>query len=262
MENRTWSSEATILSVKDFGESNRNAILLLPETEHSSNLLDATVFGGAKSKLRGLITPYQTGTIWLYSNPIKNSHKISDFKASNYRIGLRDNLTRLWCAAFAAEFAIKVKGNIEWKLLNFFLDGISISSQEECRSAILRFLWRVIISSGLAPDTEHCIRCGYNSQHLNVSDTNVQNTQKNFFYIPYEDACVCKNCIQQNDPNLILSQESLSYLFAVKNLEPKISRNMQLSKKAYSELKQFLFLLAQSAAGSNFKTLESGSFLF
>lgn len=120
MSCRSWSSEALILSVKDFGEGHRNAVLLLPGEEHCSRILEAAVFGGPKSKMRGLVVPYQSGTVWLYSNPIKNSNKITDFKVTEYRIGLRDNLTRLWCAAFASELAVKLKGNIDWEILNFF----------------------------------------------------------------------------------------------------------------------------------------------
>lgn len=160
MANRSWSSEALVLSLKTFGEGHRNALLLLPDTEHSCKLVDAAVFGGPKSKLRSMVIPYHTGEVWIYSNPIKNSNKISDFKVSDYRIGLSDNLTRIWCAAFAAELAVKLKGNIDWQIINSFLTGIAVSSESECRTALLRFLWRVISLSGLAPDMEHCCRCG------------------------------------------------------------------------------------------------------
>ena len=131
-----------------------------PPLTRYGTLVDAAVFGGPKSKLRSMVIPYHTGEVWIYSNPIKNSNKISDFKVSDYRIGLSDNLTRIWCAAFAAELAVKLKGNIDWQIINSFLTGIAVSSESECRKALLRFLWRVISLSGLAPDMEHCCRCG------------------------------------------------------------------------------------------------------
>ena len=231
MANRSWSSEAIVLSVKNFGEGHRNAVLLLPETDHSCKLMEAAVFGGPKSRLRGLVSPYQSGTVWIYSNPAKNSHKITDFKVSDYRAGLRENLTRLWCASFAAELAIHFKGNIGWNLFNFFLTGIASSSEAGCKTALLRFLWRTVIFSGLAPDTECCCRCG----------TKTGLYAEPFFY---------------------LSKESLHYLSAIRYLPPAVSREQGLSAQAYSELKRFLFCLIQSAAGKNFKTLDSGVFLF
>lgn len=262
MQNRSWSSDALVLSVKDFGEGHRGVQLLMPATEHSCKLLEAAVFGGPKSKLRGLVVPYQSGTVWLYSNPIKNSNKITDFKVTEYRIGLRDNLTRLWCASFAAELALKLKGNIDWDILNFFLNGISISSEYQCRTALLRFLWRVILYSGIAPNVELCSRCGKKicDVHYNTIKDNFDSG--NLFYLPHEDLCVCDVCIQDYEPNIPLSKESVLYLFAVKNVLPKISRNLPVSENMYAELKQFLFFLVKSAAEENFKTLESGGFLF
>ena len=260
MQNRSWSSDALVLSVKDFGEGHRIAVLLLPESGHSCRLLDAAVFGGPKSKMRGLVVPYQSGRVWLYSNPVKNSNKINDFKVTEYRIGLRDNLTRVWCASFAAELAVKLKGNIDWDILNFFLNGLAVSSENQCRTALLRFLWRIIIFSGLAPDVESCSRC---RTKISGSECNeAQHGAERFFYLPYEDSCVCSTCLQKNEPHFNLSKESVLYLFAIKNLIPKISREMQISEKTYAELKHFLFYLVQSASDGNFKTLESGSFLF
>lgn len=254
MANRSWSSEALVLSLKTFGEGHRNALLLLPDTEHSCKLVDAAVFGGPKSKLRSMVIPYHTGEVWIYSNPIKNSNKISDFKVSDYRIGLSDNLTRIWCAAFAAELAVKLKGNIDWQIINSFLTGIAVSSESECRKALLRFLWRVISLSGLAPDMEHCCRCG-----IRISAPSYG--EKNFYFVPHEDSCVCNSCLDKHEPVFPLSGESLLYLFAVQNLIPKISRELNLSDQAYAELKEFLFYLIRLAAGSNFKTLESCDFL-
>ncbi|UTY30199.1 DNA repair protein RecO [Treponema putidum] len=268
MANRSWSSEALVLSLKTFGEGHRNALLLLPDTEHSCKLIDAALFGGPKSKLRSMVIPYHTGEVWIYSNPIKNSNKISDFKVSDYRIGLSDNLTRIWCAAFAAELAVKLKGNIDWQIINSFLTGIAISSESECRTALLRFLWRVISLSGLAPDMEHCCRCGIRISskmaetdclNKNISDSSY--AEKNSFFVPHEDSCVCSSCLYKHESAFPLSRESLLYLFAVQNLIPKISRELNLSDQGYAELKDFLFYLIRAAAGSNFKTLESCDFL-
>lgn len=122
--------------------------------------MSATLFGGARSKLRGMVAAYQSGRIWLYSNPIKNSNKITDFSVSAYRMELRESLVRSWCAAVCSEVTIKTCGTVEWRLVNAFLDGLCISDDEGCKRGLLRFLWRLLRLSGIAPDIFRCGSCG------------------------------------------------------------------------------------------------------
>ena len=91
-----------MLSVSSFSSDHRNVSLLVPQ-EHGCTIVPATLFGGARSKLRGMVSTYQSGQVWLYSNPIKNSNKITDFSVSAYRMELRESLARSWCAAVCSE---------------------------------------------------------------------------------------------------------------------------------------------------------------
>lgn len=243
MSNRNWSGSALILSLRSFGEGHRSASFLLP-SEHGCTLSEASVFGGAKSKLKGSVIPYHSGRIWIYSNPVKNSRKVTDFEVTNYRAGLRDNLTRLWAAAFASEFTEKLKGNVDWLLINSFLNGLEVSSEQECRTAVLRFIWRLISYSGIAPDPACCIRC----------ETKIKNTA---YFLPAEENFVCRHCLNAGEYFYPLSQEALKYLFSVLHLPPKVSRQTELSVQAFSELHVFLFALASNAAGSELKTLKT-----
>ncbi len=252
MSKRTFESECLVLSLRTFGEGHRSASLLLPENENGCQIVNATLYGGPKSKLRGLVVPYHSGRIWLYSNPVKNSTKISDFKVKEYRSGIRDNISRIWCASLAAELAIKLEGNIDWNLINFFLTGISKSDENQCRLALMRFLWRVIIFSGLAPDISSCSYC----------DENIDNKNKTYFYLPIENALLCKSCINKSNSAFKLSQEACQYLYATQHLAPKISRDMQITESSYAELKQFLFYLIRTTVNKPLKTLESGNFIF
>ena len=79
-----------MLSVSSFSSDHRNVSLLVPQ-EHGCIIVPATLFGGARSKLRGMVAAYQSGQVWLYSNPIKNSNKITDFSVSAYRMELRES---------------------------------------------------------------------------------------------------------------------------------------------------------------------------
>ena len=148
-----------MLSVSSFSGDHRNVSLLVPQ-EHGCTIIPATLFGGARSKLRGMVSAYQSGRVWLYSNPIKNSHKITDFSVSAYRMELRESLARSWCAAVCSEITIKTCGTVNWQLVNAFLDGLCVSDDEGCERGLLRFLWRLLQTAGVATDIFHCGACG------------------------------------------------------------------------------------------------------
>ena len=148
-----------MLSVSSFSSDHRNVSLLVPQ-EHGCTIVPATLFGGARSKLRGMVSTYQSGQVWLYSNPIKNSNKITDFSVSAYRMELRESLARSWCAAVCSEITIKTCGTVNWQLVNAFLDGLCVSDDAGCERGLLRFLWRLLRTAGVAPDIFHCGTCG------------------------------------------------------------------------------------------------------
>ncbi|ULQ60641.1 DNA repair protein RecO [Brucepastera parasyntrophica] len=201
MANRSWSTEALVLSLSSFGEIHREAILLTKD----QGLVRAALFGGAKSRFRSLVSPFHTGTVWLYSNPVKNSTKITDFDVTAYRAGIRENLVRSWCASLAVEIVSRSQGIVDWVLVNSFLDGVAVSDEAECRRALLRFLWRLLVSAGVKPDMEECLRCGENKEN------------EVLYYFPHEDGCLCSNCARPEDRHFRLSPDSCSYLFTVEH---------------------------------------------
>ncbi len=243
MSSRSLNTEALVLSVSSFTDDHRNVLLLTPQ-ELGCALVSATLFGGARSKLRGMVAAYQSGRIWLYSNPIKNSNKITDFSVSAYRIELRESLVRSWCAAVCSEVTIKTCGTVEWRLVNAFLDGLCVSDDEGCKRGLLRFLWRLLRLSGIAPDIFRCGSCG-------VSLTAA-------VYSPAEDACFCASCRRFDAASFQLSAEALSYLYAVTEKAPGYSRHLPLSSAAYGELKRFLFFLTEKMIGNPLKTFQAG----
>jgi len=212
------------------------------------------LFGGARSKLRGMAAAYQSGQVWLYSNPIKNSNKITDFSVSAYRMELRESLVRSWCAAVCSEITIKTCGTVDWRLANAFLDGLCVSDDEGCRRGLLRFLWRLLWTAGIAPDIFRCSSCG-TGLAVYTPDT-VSNVSA--LYSPAEDACFCSACRGSEAPLFSLSGESLGYLHAVTEKAPGYSRHLPLSPAAYGELKRFLFFLTEKLTGCQLKTFQIG----
>ena len=281
MSNRSWNTEALVLSVSSFNSDHRNVSLLVPQ-EHGCTIVPATLFGGARSKLRGMVAAYQSGKVWLYSNPIKNSNKITDFAVNAYRMELRESLARSWCAAVCSEITIKTCGTVNWQLVNAFLDGLCVSDDEGCERGLLRFLWRLLQTAGVAPDIFHCGFCGAEiaigagaGSSGTKSITNptgwgsggAENTSSRVFcpaeaccavYSPAEDECFCSACHSFDAHTFPLSVEAFRYLYAVTEKAPGYSRHLPLSPAAYGELRRFLFFLTEKLTGAPLKTFQTG----
>ena len=275
-----------MLSVSSFSSDHRNVSLLVPQ-EHGCTIVPATLFGGARSKLRGMVSTYQSGQVWLYSNPIKNSNKITDFSVSAYRMELRESLARSWCAAVCSEITIKTCGTVNWQLVNAFLDGLCVSDDEGCERGLLRFLWRLLQTAGVAPDIFHCGTCGAEiacsagvvtgsaeivsvaagiggSTEIAVNAeiaTNAASCPAETccaVYSPAEDECFCSSCRRFDVHTFPLSAEAFRYLYAVTEKAPGYSRHLPLSPAAYGELKRFLFFLTEKMTGAPLKTFQMG----
>ena len=274
-----------MLSVSSFSSDHRNVSLLVPQ-EHGCTIVPATLFGGARSKLRGMVSTYQSGQVWLYSNPIKNSNKITDFSVSAYRMELRESLARSWCAAVCSEITIKTCGTVNWQLVNAFLDGLCVSDDEGCERGLLRFLWRLLQTAGVAPDIFHCGTCGaeivsvgagigsrsvtnaagWGSGSVEIAATaeipaNAASCPAETccaVYSPAEDECFCSSCRRFDAHTFPLSAEAFRYLYAVTEKAPGYSRHLPLSPAAHGELKRFLFFLTEKMTGAPLKTFQMG----
>ena len=274
-----------MLSVSSFSSDHRNVSLLVPQ-EHGCTIVPATLFGGARSKLRGMVSTYQSGQVWLYSNPIKNSNKITDFSVSAYRMELRESLARSWCAAVCSEITIKTCGTVNWQLVNAFLDGLCVSDDEGCERGLLRFLWRLLQTAGVAPDIFHCGTCGAEIARRAgvvtgsaeivsvgagsggveiVADAEIPANAASCpaetccaVYSPAEDECFCSSCRRFDAHTFPLSAEAFRYLYAVTEKAPGYSRHLPLGPAAYGELKRFLFFLTEKMAGAPLKTFQMG----
>ena len=146
---RNISMPALILSVQISGENNRRVTIFSP----SEGIHFATLYGGPKSKLRSLVSPMNSGVIYLYRDEVKNQTKITDFDVKNCHLSFRENLFKTYASSLATEILIKTKcaGFPEeaWKIVNGFLDGIELSSEEESRLGLIRFLWRYLALLGV-----------------------------------------------------------------------------------------------------------------
>lgn len=234
-----------VLSLSPFGEGHREALLLTSD----QGLVRAAVFGGAKSKLRSLVSPWHSGSVWIYTDPVKKANRITDFDVRFWREGIRENLVRSWCASLCAEVVTRSHGIAEWTLINAFLDGIAVSSENECKRALLRFIWRVLMGAGIHPETSVCARCLSGGENA---------PNEILFYAPGEEACLCQRCARTEERQFPLSAQALDWLKAVETLTPAQARSVLPDSETYAQLRKFLFFLLARMVDGKLRTLESG----
>ena len=257
--NRHFRTSATILSCKIVGEQNRLVTMLTPETGICTSLL----YGGPKSKLRSLVSPYHTGTIWLYNDTAKKSSKITDFDVTNFRPSLRENLYKSWAAALCAEILIKTcaSGNEVFKIANGFLDGLNLSGEEACKVGTVRFLWRYQQELGVQCDTQFCSLCGANFNQFENEQLALYSAVNVGFLCPHCAEEIENEGIFKNDKGFFVYVEGVKYLNGVTNLSPHIARNLPLSKNTFLQLQELCFFLTNQATDGRLKTIETLKYL-
>ena len=247
---RNSSTPATILAVKQALENNRTVTLLTP----SDGIVYATLFGGPKSRLRSLASPFNCGTAWLYRDETKKSCKLTDFDVKTYHPSFNENLFKAYAASFAGEIVMKSRcgGSPEqaFYLLNGLLDGMELSDENNSRLGLVRFLWRYSSLLGVRPDTQFCCQCG-----KPLADDSV-------LYSESDNGFVCSDCIPrgsvQRADTFILSGNAVTYLQAVSVLQPREVREIVIDEPTLLELRDFCYSFIQSACSTKFLSLESG----
>lgn len=256
MAERNKKTQAIIFSLRQSGEQNRIVTAFSPEM----GIFSCILYGGPKSKLRSLVQPFNSGTIYLYCDETKKSIKISDFDATNCHISLRENLYKSCAATLACEIVMKTKcaGDNEsaFTLLKALLDGMDIVDETEARLGMLRFLWRYIGLLGIQCDVKTCASCGKFLLSENIES----------FYVDQANLFVCKDCIPYFSSEIKLSTKlipldlnALTYLAAINELTPGKVRSLLLPQDSAYRMKQFLYHLIEKASETKLETLATGS---
>lgn len=253
---------AIVFSVKPLGESNADVRLFT----QSEGMVYAVMYGGRKSRLKALVSPWNTGTAYLSRSKISAPFKIADFDVQKYHLSFRENLLKNYIAAFAAELTIKTNcaGNSKqcWTLINGFIDGLELCAKDsECRAGLIRFLWRFLHLLGVQPPVARCSECGKPFFGSN-SERSIVQYEKSLsgaaVYNSAENGFMCAECGSRQS-FFTLSAESLRYLAAISALSPAASRKVPLSDEADTELRQLLYHLIENACGTRFNSLKTGA---
>lgn len=161
VQSRNLVYEALALRSRESPAGDRILCLMTAE----AGIQDAFVFGGPKSKLRSLASPYSAGRAFVYFDPPRDFRKLSDFEVRESFSGLRESLRKLWAAALVAEFLIKTSGGggdfpQVLALALETLRGLESLPEEKADYPAILFLWRMIALLGLMPDPGSCASCG------------------------------------------------------------------------------------------------------
>lgn len=244
--NRNFFCDVIILSSRVFGEDNRIFTVLSEEY----GVFDAVLYGGRKSKLRSLCSPYHFGTMWFYRDEKRNSVKITDFDVTEYHLSFRESLYKTYAAALCCELVIKTKDGHHqedltnlWILTKGFLDGLEIASEKEAKIGLVRFLWRFLVFLGYAPDPHSCSICGGEIKTM-VS------------YSSYGSGFVCENCYHES--NYSLTDEAIGYLQLLSTATHSEVRKAIIHENSLQNLKDFLFIELQRNIGTKLQSLEAG----
>jgi DNA repair protein RecO (recombination protein O) len=153
--------ESLVLRARESPGGDRILCLMTAE----AGIQDVFVFGGPKSKLRSLASPYSSGRAFVYLDPTRDFRKLSDFEVTESFTGLREGLKKIWAAGLVAEFLLKTSGGggdfpEVLALARAAMRGLESCREEEADYPLLLFLWRMIELLGLLPEAEHCSVCG------------------------------------------------------------------------------------------------------
>ena len=255
--NRSSSTSAIILSLKPLGENNSSVTLLTPE----AGIIYAVLYGGPKSRLRSLVSQWNSGKVWIYENPEKNQIKISDFEVTDYHASFSQNLYKSYAAALAAELAIKTRcgGNSEqcFRLVSGFFDGMELCDEEQSRLGLLRFLWRYLELLGVQPASHACCSCGKTFLDSQFAPNAIS------YYNSMENSFICPDCtIAQEDaqrgnmPGIHFN--AVQYLSALTVLTPSEARKLIIDEETYGQIRQLVFFLIENSIDQKLNSIETG----
>jgi DNA repair protein RecO (recombination protein O) len=153
--------DSLVIRAKESPGGSRILTLMTAE----AGLTDAFVFGGPKSRLRSLASPYASGRAFVYLDPVKDYRKLSDFEVADSFPALRDELGKLWGAGLVAELLIKTSGGggdfpLVLELAVDCLRSLDAAASGEYDAPLLVFCWRLVNLLGLGPDPTSCAACG------------------------------------------------------------------------------------------------------
>lgn len=278
MAERNRIHDAVVLRSRESPSGDRILTLLTAD----SGLVDAFVFGGGRSKLRSLASPYVHGRAFIYADPVKDYRKLSDFEVIESFTGIRESLQRLWGASVAAEMLIRSSGGggdfDEVTALTLdTLRALDKADDDQTVYPTILFLWRLLVIIGLGPDIHACVACGRPlSAFPSGEDSGGHSAGRNarpsaVFLDPLQEGLLCLVCASRtgtygmeprgSDPRdaangqTEVSPGALRWLMRAEGLPFAAALRAGLDKLSLDSLESLVFSLARRAAETPLYTL-------
>lgn len=254
MGGRSFTYNALVLRVRQSGESNREAFFLTAE----EGIIRAMVFGGPKSRLRAYISPFHSGTLWIYHDPVKDSRKVTDFDVQSWRPKMRESYERSMAAGAIAETILASHGGGgNWQdalhLANHSLEAVSETEDKDVILPFLHFLWNWADILGLQPDLNQCGLCGSSfvqSEHI--------------LYSAYDGNMLCPRCgtfhqyqTGQNSAHLSISPGARRWLTVTAPLKSELVSRYKMDAAVLRDVKVFVTHLLSAALGRRLQSWDS-----
>jgi DNA repair protein RecO (recombination protein O) len=272
---RTFTFSALVLRSRLSGESNREITFLTAE----EGLIQATVFGGPKSKLRAHTSPYHRGKLWIYRDPVKGFMKVTDFDVQIWRPGVRELYERTMAASALAETVLTAHGGGgAWtealSLMDGALDALDTADEEASRRLLIHFLWNWAEILGQRPELA-CRVCGAGA--FQALERRPQTSQSGAFqawedgllwYSQRDGTLICPSCAAlPSDYSGTWSSETAGYLSvgpgarrwltAAGSLAPERMVPFTLDRIAEREAKDLVTAVMAGALGKRLATWDS-----
>ncbi len=251
---RNIITDAVILKKYRIGEIHKGLKIFTP----SMGILNIIAYGAyrMRNRFRIVTEPFSYSKLYLYTNPINETYKLTDVEAKDLFEGIRGNINKFYTASLWSEIIMESKagGGDFSKLFSLFVSALSILDKIgvdkpdwEDRVVLLsiQFLWRFLKIIGYALPLNICGRCG---KEIGKSEE--------AFFSPINGEIVCSSCATEN--YYLLYRGARVYIDRVGNLGIGDSLKVSLERDSIESLKKFLYLRVQSLFDLSLKTLESG----
>ena len=254
--NRSSQHSAIILRVMPVGEIHAAADILTSEY----GMMHVMAYGARsrRGSLRGRVIPFARGTIFLYTEPRRETSKVTDFDVSGYALAMRQDLAAYYHASLWAEVVWKTHasgemGGAAYDLLYRGLDlleepasgtGDERRSRIQLLSAIL--LWRYLAILGLQPDVN---ACSAGDRPLEVAESR--------FYNRREGTLVSR---EWADPEMVaVPSGTVRLLNATREMELARTVDLPVTPQTLAATRGFVFSAVQDAVEAPLNTLRVAS---
>lgn len=252
MASRSASFESVILRAREVPSGARVVTLLSAE----QGIVDAFVFGGGKSKLRSLASPWHRGMAWIYRDTAKDLVKLTDFDPVAEYPGIRSSLGTIGAASFASEFIVATSAlGGDWAdalelttALLWTIDAAAGASRGDMvDKAVSLFCARSLGLMGLLPETDACATCAGAIRHDALHS-----------YSRRSGGFVCATCAHADSDVFDVPAGALAWLDASSRLPFDKAVGIGLGAESLAALKSCMLDLARLAVDTPLRTLKSG----